>query len=265
MSLKNRLYNLLNENDKNTKASKSFNTFIITLILLNTFAIILESFAEIRNNYGVYFSYFEIFSVIIFSLEYIGRLYTSSIKYHSDNIFKSVIRYIISPLAIIDLLAILPAYLPFLIVIDLRFLRMIRVLRIARLFKINRYSKSLNLISEVLKEKKIDLGITIFVTFIVLIIASALMYSIESRVQPDKFQNIVSTFWWAIATLTTVGYGDVYPITGLGKFISGIIALLGIGLVALPTGIISSAFIEKINVRKGNDRKCPTCGQSIKE
>ena len=116
-------------------------------------------------------------------------------------------------------------------------------------------------------KKRSDLGITVFVTLILLVIASSLMYHIEGQEQPEAFPNIVASFWWAVATLTTVGYGDVYPITAWGKFVSGIIALLGIGLVALPTGILSSAFIEKINDKKPeiDGGTCPTCGQEVKK
>ena len=110
-------------------------------------------------------------------------------------------------------------------------------MRFLRILKINRYNNSLNLIWTVIKEKKTELAITGFVTFLILMIASFLMYYIEGQAQPDKFPNIIASFWWAIATLTTVGYGDVYPITGFGKFVSGLIAVLGIGLVALPTGL----------------------------
>lgn len=165
---------------------------------------------------------------------------------------------------LIDLLAILPFYLPFLIKIDLRFLRILRLMRFFRVLKINRYNNSLNLVVSVIKEKKSDLALTGFVALMVLFVASFLMYYVEGDAQPDKFSNILSCFWWAIATLTTVGYGDVYPITGTGKLISGIIAVLGIGLVALPTGIVSAGFVDKIgkkNIHTGS--KCPHCGKDI--
>lgn len=167
----------------------------------------------------------------------------------------------------IDLFAILPFYLPMLIKMDLRFLRALRLTRFLRILKVNRYNDSLNLIWTVIKEKKSELVVTGFVTFLILLLASFTMYYIEGEKQPDQFPNILATFWWAIATLTTVGYGDVYPITGLGKLISGLIAILGIGLVALPTGLISAGFMSKIENRKQNDsddEKCPHCGKNIK-
>ena len=132
-----------------------------------------------------------------------------------------------------------------------------------RILKINRYNNSLNLIWTVFKEKKAELAITGFITLLILIIASFLMYYIEGQAQPDKFPNIIASFWWAIATLTTVGYGDVYPITGFGKFVSGLIAVLGIGLVALPTGLVSAGFMEKIGKSDKESKKCPHCGKEV--
>jgi voltage-gated potassium channel len=164
---------------------------------------------------------------------------------------------------LVDLLAIIPFYLPFLIKTDLRFLRILRLTRFFRILKINRYNNALNLIWSVIKEKKAELAMTGFVTLLILIIASFLMYYIEGSAQPDKFPNIIACFWWAIATLTTVGYGDVYPITGFGKFVSGFIAVLGIGLFALPAGIVSSGFMERIGKKKEDMKRCPHCGKEI--
>lgn len=266
MNFRQRIFNVIDENNKGSTLSRSFDIFIIGLITLNVIAIILESFDSLSLTYRQEFLYFEAFSVIIFTIEYLLRILTADLKYRHKSKLGATLSFMTSPLAIIDLLAILPAYLPLLIPMDLRFIRMLRLLRITRLFKINRYSKSLILIGAVFKDKRSDLGITAFVAFILIVIASTLMYFIEGDKQPEAFPNIVASFWWAIATLTTVGYGDVYPITGWGKFISGMVALLGIGLVALPTGILSSGFIARINDKKANNNfhQCPTCGQNLK-
>lgn len=265
MSFREKVYQILDEDSKDTFAARFCNIFIISLIVLNVAAIILESFESIKINYQASLQAFEWFSIVVFTLEYILRLITADLKSPNKSKVAASIAFIVSPLAILDLLAILPAYLPLFFAVDLRFVRILRLLRIARLFKIKRYSKSLTLISDVIKEKRTELGATLFVTFILLVLASTLMYHVEGKHQPEAFPNIIASFWWAVATLTTVGYGDVYPVTGWGQFISGIIALLGIGLVALPTGILSSAFMDKIaekNERtKGN--ACPTCGQSV--
>ncbi|MBO7598819.1 MAG: two pore domain potassium channel family protein, partial [Bacteroidales bacterium] len=153
-------------------------------------------------------------------------------------------------------------------------------LRFLRLFKITRYNNSMELIKSVMSEKRSELGVTCFVIIVVMIIASFLMFYAENKAQPEHFPNVLSCIWWSIVTLTTVGYGDVFPITGIGRFIGGVIAFLGIGLVALPTGIISAGFLEKLNQNnkdKNSDKNdnnncqhtsdhqkyCPYCGHKL--
>jgi voltage-gated potassium channel len=208
----------------------------------------LESIKELPY---LYLDYFNTISIIIFTLEYLIRIYTAEKKW----------AYILSPMGLVDLAAILPFYIPKLISIDLRFLRVLRLMRFLRLLKINRYDKSLTLIWSVIKEKKPELMVTLFLSTIIVIISSFLMYYVEGEKQPEAFPNVLSAFWWAIATLTTVGYGDIYPVTVLGKFISGIMALVGIGIVALPTGLISAGFLSRIKQNK----TCPHCGRNINE
>ena len=250
-----RIFEILEPAENEDFQSKCFETFIIILIIANILSVILESFAEIKAKYEEWFALFELISVIIFTVEYSLRLITAVHKHPESNVLKAITKYVISPMAIIDLLAILPFYIPLLIKVDLRFLRILRLTRLLRILKVNRYSKSLQLLSRVLKRKKEELVVTIFVTMILMLLAASIMYHVESYMQPDAFPNIMASFWWAIATLTTVGYGDVYPITVLGKTLAGIIALLGIGLVALPTGIISSGFIEEFNEERIKKRR----------
>lgn len=194
------------------------------MIILNVFSVIVESFVEIRDKYFLIFKYFENFSVCVFSIEYLLRLITADLRFKTS--FKrGVVKYVFSWMVIIDLLAILPSIAPMLLKVDLRFIRIVRLLRVSRIFKLNRYSNSIKLIGEVFREKRSDLAATIFITFILLIVSSTLMYHVEKNVQPDAFPNIAASFWWAGATLTTVGYGDVYPITLFVKIIAGVIAL----------------------------------------
>ncbi|MCP5054548.1 MAG: ion transporter, partial [bacterium] len=192
-------------------------------------------------------------SVLIFTLEYAWRIWAAEKRS----------RFIFSFFGVIDLLAILPFYLPALIAVDLRFVRILRLARIFRIFKVARYAKSMRLVGQVLREKKEVLILTLFMTFLLLLVAASLMYEVEHKAQPDKFPDIFSSLWWAVATLTTVGYGDVYPVTAAGKLLSGVIAVLGIGLVALPTGIIGSGFIEILNREKTGPVRCPKCGADI--
>ncbi|MGK0365573.1 MAG: voltage-gated potassium channel [Saprospiraceae bacterium] len=260
-----KIFDIVDEDNKaELPINKSIGLGIMILIILSVLAVILESDADLRAKYSIWFYNFELFAVTIFSFEYILRLYTAGYLYPEVSKSKARIAYMFSAMAMIDLLAILPFYMELAhtallafginIVLDLRFIRVLRLMRLLRIFKLNRYSSSMKLISTVLKDEKEKLLITIFMTFILLILSSALIYTVENEAQPDSFPNIISSMWWAIATLTTVGYGDVYPVTALGKMLAGIIAILGIGLVALPTGILSSAFVSRISAQEEGDR-----------
>ena len=268
-SIKKRVFEIIEKGKPGDRASRYFDLFLVILIVLNVVAIILESVKTIYTVFPTGFRAFEVFSVLVFTVEFILRVWTAEYKVQASKRSTARIKYIFTPMAIIDLLAILPFYLPFLLPVDLRFLRILRLTRLLRLLKIQRYSQSLQLIGKVLKEKKEELVVTIFVTFILIVFASTLMFYLESDEQPDQFPNIISVFWWAIATLTTIGYGDVYPVTGWGRFLSGVIAVLGIGLVALPTGILSSGFIEELSSQKKKFQQterykyCPHCGREI--
>ncbi|MFA9389812.1 MAG: ion transporter [Prolixibacteraceae bacterium] len=265
--IKTKIYQLIEKGSHGRRLNRIFDYFIMTLILLSVIVIILESIPEINTVHNKILRVFNIFSIIVFTIEYSLRLYVSDLTHPADSRIKSALRFIFSLHGLIDLLAIIPFYLPMLIKMDLRFLRILRLVRFLRILKVNRYNNSLNIIGAVIREKKSELAVTGFVTFLILLLASFLMYYVEGEKQPEQFPNILASFWWAIATLTTVGYGDVYPITALGKVISGFIALLGIGLVALPTGLISAGFMSKIEKRNQNDieKTCPHCGKPIHE
>lgn len=169
------------------------------------------------------------------------------------------LRFAATPLAVVDLLAIIPFYIG-LAGIDLRFIRSLRLLRIVRVAKVGRYMKALHLFSRVLREKREELVLTLGMMLLLLIIASCFMYYVENPVQPENFPDIPHTMWWAVATFTTVGYGDIYPVTGLGKLLAGVVAILGIGLFALPTGILGAGFVGEMQKRSEGHR-CPHCGR----
>ena len=172
------------------------------------------------------------------------------------------IKYIFTPLAIIDLLAILPFYLPFMN-IDFRFIRSIRLTRLFRIAKLGRYSVALEAMNIAIKRKKEQLIITVGILLFFLLLSSSLLYYTEYEAQPDKFTSIPHAMWWGIATLTTVGYGDIYPVTTAGKIISSLIAIIGVGICALPTGIISAGFLENIRNNQESTKVCPHCGKEI--
>jgi voltage-gated potassium channel len=174
------------------------------------------------------------------------------------------ISFIFSFAALIDLFAILPFYLPF-FTIDLRFIRIFRLFRLFRILKITRYNDSIDVIGRVLKKERDKLIMTVFITTLLILFSASLLFHLENPIQPDKFPNIIDTFWWSIATLTTADYGDVAVKTMLGKILTGVIAILGLGLVALPSGIICSGLVEDWNNEKAKSKKniCPHCGKEI--
>lgn len=255
--MKNKIYKLV------STGSNFFGYFIMSLIVLSVISIILESIAEVNNSIGNFLFKFNVFTISMFTIEYIMRMYVSDLTHPAKSKIRSMLKFATSPFGLIDLFAILPFYLPMLIKIDLRFLRVIRLSRFLRILKINRYNNSLVIIWKVIKEKRSELAVTGFITFLILVFASFLMYNIEGQEQPEAFPNVLAAFWWAISTLTTVGYGDIYPVSAFGKVLSSIIAILGIGIVALPTGIISAGFVSKIrtdNNKKQTTHICPHCG-----
>lgn len=263
-NIKRKLFNILESNPEGGFIGKLFGIFIVALIFLNVTATILETVDSIYRDIPGIFENFETFSVIIFTIEYILRLWCCTFTPKYQKSIKGRIRFALTPLAIIDLVSILPFYLPMIITMDLRFIRALRLFRIFRIMKIGRYFESLQLIGAVFIRKKEELAITVFMVFILLLLSSSLMYYVENQSQPKHFSSIPTAMWWGVATLTTVGYGDVYPVTPIGKFLGAVIALLGIGMFALPTGILGSGFVEEIQNRKENhDKVCPHCGKKI--
>jgi voltage-gated potassium channel len=268
-SMRRRTLNVIDRGDTPaTTANRAFDIGIVCLILLNVLAVVLASFAEIYQEFKRFFDIFELVSVILFTIEYILRLWTARLKYPELRPARAYIKYVLSFSAIIDLSAILPFYLPLAVPLDLRFLRILRITRVLRVIKLQRYSDSLKLVGRVFRSRSKELLVTISVTLMLLLVAASAMYHLENVAQPDKFPNIIASLWWAVATLTTVGYGDIFPVTIWGKILGGLVALLGIGLVALPAGIISSGFMEEINRRKVRKRyvveACPHCGKKIR-
>ena len=259
MNIKQSIFRIISVDDGRNIKSQIFDIFISLLILLSVLAIILESFDSLTERYEKQFRYFEVFAVIIFTIEYVLRFWTSDLLYpDSRNKVHSSVKYFFSLSGLIDLLATLPFYLSAIgpIAGDFRFLRagkLLRSLRLLRILKLSKYSKSLGLLGEIITEKKSDLLAAFMFTFVLTIMAASLMYSVEHEVQPDKFPNIIETCWWAVITLTTIGYGEVTPVTGLGKIIGGLVSVLCVGLVALPTAILSAGMIEKLHSTRNSE------------
>ncbi len=246
-SIRKFVYDNLHDEENETLFSRCINYALIGLIIGNVIAVLLESINSIYKDYQWYFDIFEHISILIFTVEYILRFWSVVEKNPLDSEWRQRWKYITSGAAIIDLLAILPAYLNFFVQIDLRFLRTLRLLR---LLKLTRYFVSLQILLRVIEREKGSFQAVIFILSIMIVMAAAGIYVVESRAQPDVFSSIPASMWWAVVTLTTVGYGDVTPITPAGRFLGALITILGVGLAALPAGILASGLASELEQRK---------------
>lgn len=249
MTLRKRTAEVLEPEFNTDRISRIVNISLILLISLNVLAITLESVEAIHARYRLIFRAFEVFSVGVFTVEYLARLWCSidlgDARDRSPVVGR--LKYMLSPLALVDLIAILPFYLSLYLTMDLRFLRGLRLLR---LFKLTRYSPALNALLDVMRKESEALLAAFVVLLILLMISAGGIYVLEHDVQPDTFGSIPGAMWWAIVTLTTLGYGDVVPITTGGRILGGLIGVLGVGMIALPAAIMASGFADNIHARK---------------
>jgi len=262
-ALRSKIWHLVEPDTAGDLHSRLFDLFIIGLILLNIIAVIIESVDTVQAAYGEALRAFELFSVLVFTVEYLLRMWSVTASAEFSHPLWGRLRFAVKPLPLIDLLAILPYYL-FLAGVDLRVIRALRIMRLLRIAKLGRYYSAFHIISRVIRHQKESLLLTLGVLLVLLVISSALMYHAEHAAQPDNFPDIPTTMWWSIVTLTTVGYGDVYPVTGAGRLLAAIISVFGIGMVALPAGIIGSGFVEEIQRDKLEEQRvCPHCGKPL--
>jgi voltage-gated potassium channel len=262
MSFKERIYKIVFTEEIDDPWENRFNWLITGLILLSILSVILETEQSIFSAFEPVFLALEIFTVTIFSIEYLLHLWVCTMDPRYSSPILGRIKYALTPMAIIDLVAIAPFFIPA-SGLDLRFIRAVRLTRLFRILKLGHYSRSLRTLQKVLSAKKSELLVTLYAGVIILIISSGLMYYIEREAQPDKFNSILSTMWWGVMTLTTIGYGDVYPVTPLGKLIGSFIAVLGIGLFVLPAGILAAGFSSEIANQAQSAKVCPHCGKVI--
>ncbi len=263
-SLKVRVNRRLNPGDND---SRTVDSFIIILIALNVLAVIIETEPNIAERYARAFFIFEIFSSIFFTIEYVARIWTADLDPRYSDPIKGRIRYTLSFMAMVDLIAILPFYLQA-IEMDLRIARAIRLMRLVRILKMGRYAHAVRTLSNVFVRKKEELAMATFATIMLLVLSSAAMYFVEGGPGVEGFSSIPDAMWWAIVTLTSVGYGDVIPSTGGGQFVGAVICVIGVLLVALPAGILAAGFNEEIREqRRGRDSDtfgfCPHCGKQL--
>ena len=247
--LKKRIFEVIQIGNRDDKLSSFFDYFIVFVIFLNIFAVFYETFDSSVKYEDILYS-IEAVTSVIFLLEYILRLWTADYLYPDKGKFKSRIRFIISFYGVVDLLSFLPFFLPVSVITGAVAFRMLRVARVFHLFKINAQYDAFNVVIDVLKEKRQQLFSSIVLILIMMLSSSLLMYGLEHDAQPEVFENAFSGIWWSVSTLLTVGYGDIYPITLLGKIMGIVIAFLGVGMVAIPTGIISAGFVERYTKMK---------------
>ncbi len=243
------VYDLLEGHKDGGECSRLIRSVIIVLIVLNGVAVLMESNRALHELYREWFEAFELFSVTIFTVEYLARLWVSANKQNFAHLpaWRARLAFIFSPMALVDLLAVAPFYLSLLIPIDLRYLRFFRLMR---LLKFSHYFDGLLVFSSVLRREASAIAGALLTMLTLIIISACLMFTVENAASPGHFDSIMEAIWWAVVTLTTVGYGDITPITFGGKLLGIVIMLLGVGTMALPAGILAARFTEELQSRR---------------
>jgi voltage-gated potassium channel len=252
MRLKERLYRILEQPEASDPIAKVWNLVIVGAITITTLALIAETVDSLHRQFQPLFAAIEIGSLGLFGTEYTLRLWVITCSPRYSHPLLGRLRFALTPLA------------PALVAarVDLRFLRSARLARVLRVLKLARYSQGIGLIGRVVSRKRGELLIALGFFSILLVMTSALMYFAEHDAQPKAFSSIPAAMWWAVVTMTTVGYGDVYPVTVLGRVLAGLTALLGIAAFALPTSILGAGFLAELD-GSAKRRKCPKCGAEV--
>ena len=239
MPVRRRVFDIIQIGNTSDRVSRFFDFFIVIVIVSNISVLFLSTFEEL-SRWQPLFDAVETVTIIIFIAEYLLRIWTSDFLYPGNSRKKSAFHFMASFDGIVDLLTILP----FFFLSGFVAFRMLRVVRIFHLFRINAYYDSINVIGNVLYEKRNQIVSSVFIILVLILGASLSMYSAEHAVQPEQFRNAFSGIWWSVSALLTVGYGDIYPVTAMGRAMAIVISFLGVGAVAIPTGIISAGFVE---------------------
>ncbi len=248
-SLRRRTYELLDAGTGTDAASRFVDYALMALITANVLCVIFESVPEVEARYREFFWTFEVFSVSVFTVEYLARLWSAierEVPGYNGPILGRL-RFMLTPMAVLDLLVILPFYFPTLLAVDLR---MLRALRLLRIFRLTRYSSSMTLLMNVLRDEARNIGAALFVLILLIVMAGGLSYLAEREAQPEAFGSIPAALWWAVVTMTTIGYGDVVPHTAAGRIMATVIGIISVGMVALPAGLLASGFSEALQRRR---------------
>ena len=249
-----RLAKIVEVGASNDFVSRGYDFFITAIIVINLAVALAGTFSGFYQRHMVLLEAIEHVTAALFAVDYILRILSAKYIFPRPTEMRSVLRYVCSFAGVIDLLSFLPTFLPVFFPVGAVAFRIFRIIRIFRLFRINTYYDSLNAITEVLSKKRQQLASSVFIILVLMLASSLCMYSVEHEAQPEVFRNAFSGLWWSVSTLLTVGYGDIYPITTLGKILGIVITFLGVGMVAIPTGIISAGFVEQYSRMQNSER-----------
>ena len=271
--MRRRIYEILSNPRPDDRLGRFINIALLLLIAANVTASILETDAELASRAPVLFERFEQFSITIFSIEYLFRLWSCTVNPRFTGAISGRARMATTPMALVDLVAIAPFYVELFLssTLDLRFLRVLRLLRLFRLLRYSRIADAFATMIRVLQSKRIDLAVSLAIVVVAMLLAAGAIYVAERNEPGTLFASIPQAMWWAIETITTIGYGDMIPTTPSGKVIGGFVAFIGICAVALPVGIVSSGFIDELNRKKrqaaapADARTCPHCGNLLED
>ena len=259
LSYRARAYRVLEDPTSARPSSRAVSVFLTVLILANVVVAIVQSVEPIADRYAFEFAAFEGFSLVVFVLEYFARIWCAGVNPKYSGL-GGTMRFVLQPLMLIDAIATFPSIVfP---AVDFRALRLLRVFRLLRGLKLVRYSRGLQIIVTVFRERRSQLLLCLAFVVALIVLSSSVMYYAENEAQPDKFSSIPAAMWWSVCTLTTVGYGDVVPVTEVGRFLSGLMSLLGVGLFALPAGILAAGFGDQMDGVRSSTQ-CPHCGERL--
>jgi voltage-gated potassium channel len=228
------------------------NKVLIIIILVASIMAIIETEATVRTEFGWFFESCEPFFALFFMLEYFLRFWTAAER--ADGGWQGRWDFFRSPSGLLDLFIVVATLLP-VIASNVVILRLLRLMRILAIAKLGRFSDALQVLREAVFLRRYELGLTVLLSLALLVFGAAALYWLEGELQPDKFGSIPRALWWAVITLTTIGYGDVYPVTAGGRIVASLVAITGIGLVAMPTGILAAAFSEALQAKKAEEKK----------
>jgi voltage-gated potassium channel len=268
-TMRRRIYEILNNPRPDDRAGRLISAALLALIAANVTASILETDAELARSASGFFDWFEWISITVFSVEYLLRLWSCTAAPRFRGAVRGRLRMALTPMALIDLVAIAPSYVELLLpgTLDLRFLRVLRLLRLFRLLRSSRIAEAFATLVRVLQGKRVELAVSLAIVVVAMLLAAGAIYVAERGEPGTQFTSIPRAMWWAVETITTIGYGDMIPATPIGKVIGGLVAFTGICAVALPVGIVSSGFIEELNRKKQPPapapRSCPHCGSAL--